>query len=271
MNLRHYHLILMLLGLTSCKPGNQTADDATAGTFFDRNNTPSNEEVIAAVYDGTYSVPVNFYVDERAQTSESYSLYHVKDQSNSYEICTNDITEAANLEAADNQSRAVNGEYISLYENNLYFEFVRELSYPDDIGNVPGSTSPGFARVFKCASIDRFGVDRNLYTGFGGTLNERPLSAATLQLSTEYLWQFEFFPAGRPKILESTSTELADSHDHSLLLAFAINQGVGNCDRIEVIDWNFSANKQSGEVTRAFRFLFAIEAEIVGGVPELCQ
>lgn len=267
---RQYLLSLVLFGIISCKPTGSDSSNASNTVASQLKPTPSNEEIIAAVYDSSYTVPAGFFVDERANTAESYTVYHVKDATNSFELCATDIAQAAAWEEDDNQSRAVNGLYVGSYENDRYFEFIRELTFPDEVGNVPGDTSPGFSRVFKCSAINRDGVDRNLYSGYGGLLNERPLSMHTIREFSEYLWQFEFFATSRPKVLDSFTRETAQSFDHTLLLATRINQGFDSCDRIEVVDWLSSVNKADGSVTRDFRILFAIEAELINGVAEEC-
>ena len=231
---------------------------------------PSDIEILAKVYDTSYSVPEGFFVDERASTQRSYSLYHVKDESISYEICTDDYNEAVEYEAADNESRAVSGYFVGSIENDKYFEFIRELSYPDSVGNIDDLTSPGFARVFKCSSINRNGVDRNLRNGYAGTLNERPLTIRSIRDFTEYMWQFTFFPTTQKKVLQSFSAENDENYEHALLLAFKINQGFGNCDRIEVVDWVFTVEKLSGEIAKDFRFLFSFDAQTNNGIPEKC-
>jgi hypothetical protein len=270
MNLQRFQLSTVLLVLTACGGGAGTNDSPASNEPQPLKIIPSNENIIATVYDSAYSVPDTFFVDERFDTPRSYSLYHVKDTSVSYELCTDDFAEALAWEDADNISRPVNGHFVDSYENDRYFEVIRELSFPGDIGNVANDTSPGFARVFKCSSVDRNGVDRNLRNGYGGTLNTRPLTASVVREFAEYLWQFTFFETSNRKVLDSYSNESADSYDHTLLLGFLVNQGFGRCDRIEVVDWVFSADKSTGEVNRDFRFLFSLEAQLVDGVPEQC-
>ena len=112
---------------------------------------PSDADILAKAYDVNYSVPDAFYVDERAETTRSYTIHHVLDESNSYELCSDDLVEAQALEEADNRSRAVNGYYVTSHETDRYFEFVRELAYTQDVGNIDEITSPGYARIFKCS------------------------------------------------------------------------------------------------------------------------
>jgi len=268
---RSLTLVLICFSFVACDDGSGAPDYRSTGTSMRPELLPSNEQIIAAVYDSTYTVPEGFYVDERADTPRSYTLYHVKDISDSYELCTDDYLQALDWEGADNKSRLVNGHYVTSYENEKYFEFVRELFYRDDVSSVVELTSPGFARVFKCSAVNRDGVDRNLRNSYAGTLNSRPLTTRVVREFTEYMWQFAYFEISRRKVLRSFSTERIDAFEHTLLIAFTINQGHGQCDRIEVVEWIFSAERSSGAITRSFHFLFAIEARLVDGAPEFCS
>ena len=259
-------VILLLAGCGGAAASNDQPPTISAGK-----PAISGDEVIAKIYDTNYKLPADFFVDERADTPGAYTVYHVKDASLSYELCTNDYEEALGWEDADNMARAVNGYFVGSYENDQYFEFMRELSYPDAVGNVQGVTSPGFARVFKCASVDRTGVDRNLRHGFGGVLNSQPLTAGLVQQFAEYLWQFTYFDNPKRKVLDSFTAENPQAIEHTLRLAFVINQGFDRCDRIEIIDWVFSAQRANGQVDRRFDFQLAFEARVVSGVPERCQ
>lgn len=237
---------------------------------FAAKTIPSNEEVLTKAYDTSYFVPEDFLVDERADTPGSYTVYHVKDSSNSYELCTDSFVEAQSWESADNASRAVNGDLVTSVENDRYFEFVRELSFPDSIGNVPGSTSPGFARVFKCNYVNRDGADRNLLDGYAGQLNARPLSEAAISTYSEYMWQFTFFWPASKKVLDTYSAESAEDYSNTLVLAFITNQGTGACDLIEVVEWEFALDKSSGEISKHYRPVYQMEAQLDNGIPREC-
>lgn len=256
-----------LVLLAGCLAANE--EPATSGsTQIISGFTPV--EVAELVYDASYRVPPDFYVDERAEVDETYTLHHVKDESNSYEICTDDFNEAMSLESADNDARSVNGLYVGSHENSRYFEFIRELSYPDGIGNVPEPTSPGYARVFKCSYVDRTGVDRNLRDGYGGRLVVSPLALEHTKELVEYLWQFAFFWPGQAKVLDTRSAVLADSFRHVLILGIRTGQGVGKCDRVDVFEWQFSADRATGVLEKSFIPLASFEAELLNGAPRIC-
>ena len=232
---------------------------------------PADSDIAALVYDNSYSVPANFFVDERATTDRSYTVHHVLDVSQSYELCSDDYAVALDWEAADNASRSVQGYYVGSYENARYFEFVRELAYEDDVGNIDDLTSPGYARVFKCSNTNRDGVDRSLLSGYAGTLNAHPLDTESVRVFAEYLWQFTFFPHGRRKVIASSSHENGDELTQTLQLALAIGQGDGACDRIEVADWHFVADRRSGVVQKSFTVVRSFEARLDRGVPVICN
>jgi hypothetical protein len=253
------------LASSACRDEEGVASDATLRIY------PSDEEIVAKAYDNTYNVPEGFFVDERANTTRSYSMYHVNDASVSYEVCSDDHAEAAAWESADNESRSVNGVYVDSYENDRYFEIIRELAFPDGIGNITDPTSPGFSRIFKCSYVNRDGVDRNIRDGYAGTLNVQPLSEDVIRNFVEYMWQFTFFWPARKTVLDSFSDERADTYRHSLMLAFVTNQGVDKCDLVEVVDWVFTVEKDNGQVTKEFTLLYQFEAQLINGLPERCD
>lgn len=260
---------LACLALCACRADGDDTDAVQSVT--ETRAFPSDEVVLAKVYDNTYQVPSYFFVDERADTPQSYSLYHVKDQSISYELCTNDYNEALQWEAADNDNRAANGLYVGSYENEKYFEFVRELSYTESVGNISDLTSPGYARIFKCSYINRDGVDRNLRDGYAGTLNVEPLTEQSVSTFSEYLWQYTFFWPTRKKVLETFSFSQEGILQHTLVLALLTNRGTDACDLIEIVDWVFSVNRSNGEATKTFNYLYQLEAQLVNGIPEKCS
>ncbi|MEL7187374.1 MAG: hypothetical protein AAFN50_13230 [Pseudomonadota bacterium] len=267
-------LLPILVIAVSC--GGSSSPEATAvvqtssGPVVGK-SAPSNDDIIAKAYDPDYAAPADFFVDERTATETgSFTIHHVLDTSRSYEVCSNDMTEATAWEDADNASRAVSGPLVAIHETDRYFEFVRELTYDDDVGNVGDPTSPGYARIFKCNHTNRSGVDRNLLDGYSGVRNAQPLTAAELRDFTEYLWQFRFFNVKHKVVIDSYGESTPGNTVHTLLLALVHSQGPENCDRVELVEWQFSADEQTREVSRTFQVVRDFEAQVAGGVPSIC-
>ncbi|MDH3747749.1 MAG: hypothetical protein OER97_06040 [Gammaproteobacteria bacterium] len=272
--MRAIMLLPFLAIATSCGGGGSPATPEATDAANEQSQVralPSDDDIISKVYDPNYSVPNGFFVDERANTAQSYTVHHVMDDSSSYELCTDNYAVAEAWESADNDARSVSGYYVGAYENDRYYEFIRELSYDDDVGNIGDLTSPGFSRVFKCSNTYRDGVDRSLLSGYAGKLNTRPLTQNSVRDFAEYFWQFTFFTQRHKKVLDSYSDYSTDGPNQTLRLAFASAQGNGRCDLIEVIEWRFVADNVSGEITSQFSPLKSFEAELVDGSPQLCQ
>lgn len=267
-------LLVPLLAVAAACGGSDSASDAVPAAGADNATgstiVPSDMTIAALVYNSQYSVPEGFFVDERADTERSYTVHHVLDDSSSFEVCTDDFAEAQRWEDEDNASRSVQGYYMSAYENERYFEFIRELAYTDDVGNVDDVTSPGFGRVFKCSSVDRTGVDRNLLDGYSGTIRTRPITPGALRTFAEYLWQFAYFPNARKKVIDSMTVEQSGKAQQILLLAFATRQGLDSCDLIEVVEWRFEVDLESGAVHRSFVPIRRFEARLADGAPSIC-
>ena len=51
-------------------------------------------------------------------------------------------------------------------------------------------------------------------------------------------------------MLSSSTEENNRAFEHTLRLAVLNNQGTGQCDRIEVIDWVFTVDKISGQIAK---------------------
>lgn len=267
-------LLLPILAVAAACGGSGSSDTSVtqqplAGS--PANALPSDAVILAKAYDTNYNVPDGFFVDERTETTRSYTVHHVLDESGSFEMCSDDLVDAQAFEEADNSARAVNGYYVTSHETERYFEFVRELAYTQDVGNIADVTSPGFARIFKCAHTNRNGVDRSSMSGYSGRIDPGLLDAAALREFTEYLWQFRFFNTTHKKVIDSFGTRDASTLQHTLLLAFVHNQGQNACDRVDVVQWRFSADPTSGEVSREFEPVHSFEATISAGIPTLCR
>ena len=222
-------LLLPLLALTAAcggSAGDTGTGDAVQTQAPQQSVLPPTQEILRKTYDTSYHVPDDFFVDERAATEvRSYTVHHVLDSTRSFELCSDDLLEAQAWEEADNLSRAVQGYFVTSIETDRYFEFVRELAYDQDIGNVDDITSPGYARVFKCGYVERTGVDRSAVDGYSGRLQAAPGSPASLRDFTEYLWQFRYFDVTRKLVLDTWSTSDESRPQHSLLYRSARQSG----------------------------------------------
>ena len=266
--------LLPVLAIAAACGGSGSTDSATTQDFAvgsPANALPSDIVILAKAYDNNYTVPDGFFVDDRAGTTRSYTVHHVLDSSASFEECSDDLVAAQALEEADNNARAVSGYFVTSHETERYFEFVRELAYTEDVGNINDLTSPGFARIFKCNHTDRRGVDRSLLDGYSGRINPERLDAATLREFTEYLWQFRFFNTSHKKVISSYASGSPTTLRHTLLLALVHNQGQAACDRVDVVEWHFSADIASGEIDRDFETVHSFEAKVSAGIPTLCE
>lgn len=268
-----HFVLLPILAVAAACGGSGSADTTPVATSSGAQAPalPADRQIAALVYDSSYSVPDGFYVDERSATDRSYTIHHVLDESGSYELCSDDYAEALAWEAADNAARSVQGYFVTSHDNERYFEFVRELSYDNDVGNIEDLTSPGFARIFKCSNTNRNGVDRSLLSGYAGTLNAHPLDADTVRVFAEYLWQFTFFPSSRKKVIDSYGSSTPDRLEQTLVLAFSTSGGPGQCDRIEVARWTFSADPASGEVAKRFVTSHYFDARNDAGSISVCD
>lgn len=269
------YFILILLSIAAACGGSGAPSEALSSTIESgalASKIPDNNTILALAYDNDYTVPTEFFVDDRVETTtRSYSLHHVLDESRSYERCTNDLVIAQSWEQADNDSRAVNGAYVTSMENDRYFEFTRELDYDQAVGNIGDPTSPGYARVFKCDYVDRSGVDRNLLDGYSGRFSTTPVTTQSLQNLVEYLWQFRFFNVSRKAVIASYGSQSDAPLSHTLLLALVNNQGTNQCDRVDVVEWRFHYNVSLGEITREFYMVRSFTAELVDGEAKLCN
>jgi hypothetical protein len=189
-------LLAATLALSGCggASSDRSSSSAVSAATAPRPVTQSDLDIARSSYGGAARTPTNFYSDA-APSGQSYvSTMHLKNSDIEasgalppqplYELCTNDWNEA--LPWSEDAAHKT-PPYAGLVETNegaRYFEFGRSRS-----------GDPQFhlrARVFKCAYLDRSSADLRAATSPAGRLNQRPLTAAELQMLSEYLWQFTF-------------------------------------------------------------------------------
>ena len=266
--MRHVLLIVVLV-LTGCTSGGPDTVELPPPREF-----PTREQALDLIYSTTYRVPSDFYVDDRADTPRSYTVYHVKNlairEEDRWELCTDDFQTAYDWEQADNDRRLIGGVFVEWVENDRYWEFVRELDVSGSVGNT-GLTEPGFARVFKCSYVNRDGVDRTNENGYGGTFNA-PLSLAAASEFAEYMWQWKYWGATTAKVLDTYSEDAGDVYKHRLLLGLAVDQydPERDCDLIQIVDWVWIFDKATGEITKRVEAVDRFDAKLENGTPIVC-
>jgi hypothetical protein len=148
----------------------------------------ADAQIAAVLYAGTPRTPAGFLADPAPPGYAQVTTYHVKTSqvavpsATTHELCTDDWSMAL---AWSEEIAAQATPYLDLVGNDAtprYFEF----------GRVPRGTTGQYVRqrVYRCAYLDRTGVDLAAAEGFAGVVNLRPLDAAALRELVEYLWRF---------------------------------------------------------------------------------
>ena len=73
-------------------------------------------------------------------------------------------------------------------------------------------------------------------------------------------------------MLDTYSEETPTSLSHTLLLGFGLTGAGGDgCDRIEVVAWQFTTDRVSGNTQKSFDIKQTYRAKLVNGSPTLCN
>jgi hypothetical protein len=156
-----------------------------------------------------------------------------------HELCTDDPDQARDW------SNTVSGSAEALVGQSAtdrYFEFQRvRNSMP--VVNVR-------ARVFRCAYLDRSGVNLADVQGPAGRLNLRPVDAAALRTLGEYLWTFSTYNNADHAVLASRDAQQNGSLEHEIVMAQLIRTGAGGCDRVSVSTLRHRVDLATGALVR---------------------
>jgi hypothetical protein len=201
---------------------------------------PAEDQQIAALlYAGAPRTPAGFRADDAPLGFEQVTTYHLKTQqlampaASPHEICTDDWNEALawSAEVAAHSPQAL--DYVASETTERYFE----------LGHVPRGQSDRYVRmrVFRCAYLDRSGVDLTAGGGFAGTLGARPLDAIALRDLSEYLWFFTPYNNVDHAVLASEPRPAT-----GLAIARLERAASGSCDRVSLRDWTHTAHPTTG-------------------------
>jgi hypothetical protein len=223
----------------------------------------ADQAIAARLYTGTPRTPAGFLDDPAPSGFAQVTTYHVKTSqlaaptSPSHEVCSDDWSQAF---AWSEEVAAGSSPYLDFVGNvatDRYFEFDR----------VPRGLTDRYVRmrVFRCAYLDRTGVDSTSAAGFGGMLNAGPIDATALRELSEYLWRFTPYNNAGHAVLASeprNGTELG----HALTIASLERGADGSCDRVVLHDSLLTVDLFTGALHRGTAFVREFGVRQQGGL-----
>lgn len=235
----------------------------------------SHDKAIAQhAYAGTPRTPGDFYSETPpADATGPVATLHLKNADITpaangprYELCTNDSAQAiqwSELRPSFNGSYA---DIVDVRSDERLFEIVR----------VPrtDSTARLLHRVFRCTYLDRSTTDLDAASGAAGTLNRRPLDAASLRALSEYLWRFTTFNNADHVVLSSTAMSGTEGRlAHSIEMARLTRAANSSeCDRIDVLRWTHTLDATTGSLRRDLETVRSLRARRDGlGEVSICS
>jgi hypothetical protein len=257
-------LALGLLLVGGCNE--QTAEPLPPQSLTQSVSDFDDQEIVTKVYATQTSVPVGFAVEAPEFAEASYTLRHLRrndldpGSTQTYELCTDDMSQAlrwSDRAATDPERLPVT----TLEDRTTLFQITRQ-----------DATSVTLHRVFKCAYLNRDGVDPMASSGPAGVLALGEQPAADLRDVAEYLWQFSPYSNPGAAVLASRGRGDVNGWSHTLHLARRVD-GAGKipgCDRIELIDWHYSA-RPDGTLTAIQEHVGHFEARQTLAGPEVCR
>ena len=232
----------------------------------------SDLDIARRVYAGAARTPEGFYQEPQAPWTGQVTTAHLKngdletlaEGEPRRELCTDDWNEALAWSEQAAARLPAASDLVETGGNERWFEFTRALR----------TVEPSYSRqrVFRCAYLDRSGVDLDRPSGHAGRLNVRPLDAAALALASEYLWQFTSFNNFGHAVLASRAAGAGrEAPAHEIVIASLRRaEAATDCDEIAVHAWTHAADATNGALTLDDRLLWRFAARERAGVIELC-
>jgi hypothetical protein len=202
----------------------------------------SDHDIAVLLYAGAPRTPAGVLADDAPAGFSQVTTFHIKSHqlatpvTPAFELCTDDWNEAF---AWSEEVAVQSSPYLDFVGNEAtarYFELDR----------VPRGQPDRYVRmrVFRCAYLDRNGVDLGAGAGFAGALEARPLAAAALRELSEYLWRFTLYNNVDHAVLASDPA--ASGLAHTLTIASLERAASGGCDKVTVREWRHTADALTG-------------------------
>lgn len=268
--------LLTMTVIASCGGGGNggaasvaTTGNSSAGTDAGASNTDLG--IAKTTYSPDERAPADFYRETENYSDRSVFRFHVRSGDiagiyenvpTAFELCSDDFAEALSWSQESAQSRQLESNLTSNTSTPWFFEFERALAADD--------TAMVVNRVFKCASIDRAGLDDG---GYAGQVRKNPFTADDLKFVAEYLWTFSIYNNALHAVISSEASIVNNDLTHTLTRA-EVKIGAGaeaGCDRIELWQWQHSAAAADGSLFSDESFLRSFDARIQNGEVSLCS
>jgi FlaG/FlaF family flagellin (archaellin) len=266
-------LVAVIVYMNGCGGGDSAGKNASAASSAPNTQQAADLATAQKVYTGTPRTPAGFYADPApVGVTGTVATMHLKNSdlagapvgAAAYELCNDDMAMATAWSEGKSTFMGSYADLVDVTGNARYWELTR----------VPRADVSARLRhrVFKCSYVNRSGLDPATDSGPAGTLNLRPLDAASLKDLTEYLWYFTAFDNADHVVLDSAAgTAPSGSLAHVITMARLTRAAIsGDCDRIDVLRWTHSANTSTGSLSRQLDTLQTIRARRVNGLVELC-
>lgn len=205
------------------------------------NLTTEDREIVEKAYSKTYMYPAGF----KSQQNLDGSLYYentisIRSSQNSrIDLSTNDKQQAKDWSETSSLTSAYYRDLVEERETEKYFEFKRVYSV--------NTKDVILSRVHKDSyfipSFDKFNPTQTI-----GTLKVNPINEETTKEFIEYMWTSHMIGLTE-KVLEYDINEYTDKVKYNLKSVNLIYGDFGICDVIEVKNFDFFVDKQTGTVT----------------------
>lgn len=200
-----------------------------------------DEKIVNLAYSQTYMYPSGFKFQPDLDGSVYFeNTVSIGSSETSWiELNTNDQQQAKDWSEISSDKSSYYRDLVSENETEKYIEFKRV--------NSSNTNDAILSRVHKSSyfvpTFDKFQPTNTI-----GTLKKRPINKETTKEFIEYLWANNLIGT-TDKVLEYDLEEYSDKIRYNLKSAFVANGDFGLCDRIEITQFIFLVEKQSGAVT----------------------